>query len=533
MTETMAYRSVGEWTLHSGRAYKEPFADVAVDVAFTAPSGRVVTMPAFYDGAGTWRVRFSPGEVGAWRYTVTARPGDPELDGAGGAFNVAGAETPGFIKATPDVGWGFTTEAGEPVFLMGDTTYNLFGAAHCGLDVEGFLRRRASQGFNLFRVRCQVSPYHPPEAYSDWQTRRTWPWGGSEQSPRFDRFNLDYFRTVDRVVRAAAELGVGFEMIMEAWGFEYPFNDRGVFVTEWEQLWLRYLAARYDAFRSVVVWTLMNEYEFYPDGDWRYNPLADRWAMRTARWLKSIAPHGHPVAVHNGPRVPPFAERFVADPGAIDAVMYQTWGATGPDDGWLAAGIEDEIRTSFAGWTSSGLFSEWGYERNPALPQTFPGFTHTDAEHNRRGAWRGAFCGLCVTNGFENTWGPVMNLDDDQEGVRYFEILHRFFTQVVPFHTLRPAPDLAAEEDYAPGHAPLVLATVNRDLVAVYLPAGGAVVLTLADQGYTAQVYDPRTGDVRAGALTATDAGLRVTAPSGGDAQRPCDWVVTLAAVEI
>ena len=84
------------------------------------------------------------------------------------------------------------------------------------------------------------------------------------QEPRedpFHQFNLEYFRTVDNVMRLAADLGVGFEMIMEACGFEYPFSQRDVFIPEYEELWMRYLVARYDAFSSVYVWTPMNEYE--------------------------------------------------------------------------------------------------------------------------------------------------------------------------------------------------------------------------------------------------------------------------------
>ena len=39
---------------------------------------------------------------------------------------------------------------------------------------------------------------------------------------------------------------LGLEMIMEGWGFEFPFNHRSLFTTEWEELWMRYLIARYD-----------------------------------------------------------------------------------------------------------------------------------------------------------------------------------------------------------------------------------------------------------------------------------------------
>ncbi|MFP3895917.1 MAG: DUF5060 domain-containing protein, partial [Anaerolineales bacterium] len=261
-------REVGEWVLHTEKVYDNPFADVIVEAAFEAPSGQTFTVPGFYDGENTWRVRFNPAEAGRYSFRMVSRPENPDLTGEG-TFQVEDGEKQGYLQATPDQGWGFSYESGERVFLLGDTTYNLFGMAHCGEDVEGFLTRRAEQGFNLFRVRVPVSPFHPPEGYSTWQDRRTWPWGGSEQKPLFDRFNLDYFQSVDGVVREAEGLGLGFEMIMEAWGFEAPFDRRDIFTAEWEQFWMRYLVARYDAFNCVYFWTLMNEYEYYPDGDWR------------------------------------------------------------------------------------------------------------------------------------------------------------------------------------------------------------------------------------------------------------------------
>lgn len=530
----MACRTVGEWAVRSAKPYDNPFLDVRLDATFALPSGEVTVVPAFYDGDGTWRVRFRPGQAGVWRYTISAWPPDPGLH-AEGAFEVERSDERGKLCATPGQAWGFRYESGEPAFLLGDTTYNLFGMAHCGGDVQAYLRRRAGQGFNIFRVRLQVSPFHPPDGYSVWQTRGTWPWGGSEQSPRFDRFNLDYFRTVDGVVQAAEGLGVGFEMIAEAWGFEFPFNRREVFLPECEELWLRYLAARYDAYNSVYVWTLMNEYEFYPDGDPRHSVAADRWAMRVARWLKALAPHGHPIAIHNTRQQPPFARRFAADPGAIDAVMYQEWGSGGADDGWLAAGIEDQVAGSFAGWPGCAVFAEYGYERNLALPITFPSFAHCDASHTRRGAWRGACCAMGVINGFENTWGPVMDLEHDQEGVRYLQLVRRFFMQVVPFEALSPAPRLVVAGAYGTGRKPLALASPERELVAVYFPAGGSAVLDLPlGQAYIEQHwYDPRTGALCNATpspdLPGTGGLVRYATPGGVDAQgRPLDWVLAL-----
>ena len=523
--QTVPYRSVGEWVLTLRHTYANPFVDLVVDAEFTAPSGARRVMPAFYDGADLWRVRFSPDEVGPWHVRARVAPAGDRLDSQT-CFEVTPRQTRGTLVATPGQGWGFAHTSGEPVLLFGDTVYNLFGMAHCGGDVEGFLRRRAEQGFNLLRVRVPVSPFHPPRGASDWQTRRTWPWGGSEQSPQFDRFNLDYFCTVDRVVRLAEELGLGLEMIMEAWGFEYPFSRRDEFVPEWEDLWMRYLIARYDAFNCVYFWTLMNEYEFYPDGDWRYNRVADLWAIRRGRWVKALAPHGHVVSVHNGPRLPRFADRFASDPGAVDAIMFQDWGSRDEDNGWLADGIEDTITAALDGWWGSAVFAEWGYERNPEFELKVPSHLYCDVEHTRRGAWRGAFCGLGIIHGFENSWGPWMVLDRDQPGLPMLRLVHRFFTDILPFPALRPAPHLVTGGPWPRGSRPLVLSSKDGDQVAVYLPVGGDVLLALPREAseYASTWYSPVTGELR----EAQGEGGYYVAPVAEHQGRPQDWLLVL-----
>jgi hypothetical protein len=524
--ERVSCHTVAEFAWSSARAYANPFGDVLVDVVFTDPAGLPHTLPAFYAGQGCWKARFNPAQPGLWRWELRVTPADPEL-AASGAFEALPHLARGRLRAMPGQGWGLIYASGEPAFILGDTTYNLFGMAHCGYDVESFIARRARQGFNLLRVRVPVSPYHPPEGYSAWQTRRTWPWGGSEQKPALDRFNLDYFATVDRVVRQAEAHGVGLEMIMEAWGFEYPFNRRDVFLPEWEELWMRYLIARYDAYNCVYFWTLMNEYEYYPDGDWRHNPVADRWALRMARWVKATAPHGHIVAVHNGPRLPTFASRFQLDPSAVDAVMFQDWGTRDAERGWLAAGIEEVIQAALEGWGGAAVFAEWGYERNEGFPLHVPGHKYCDDEHTRRGAWRGAFCALGIIHGFENTWGPFCDLEHDQEGMVYLLHARRFFTEVCPFAELRPAPEvLVSVGQMEPGTAPLALADAGRDRLAIYLPVGGCIALApeLAGRAFRARWFDPVTGAL---SEAVAQAGAYV-APERIRKGHPQDWVLVL-----
>ncbi|MDQ3653968.1 MAG: DUF4038 domain-containing protein [Chloroflexota bacterium] len=523
-------RTMREWSFRTGHQYVNPFTGVTVRATFAAPSGTVSSIEAFHDGDDTWKVRFNPNEAGTWTWRLASTPPNPDF-AQSGAVEVTPAEARGFLTSTPGKAWGFAFESGEPVFIFGDTVYHLFGVAHNsanGLEsVKRFMARRAAQGFNLLRIRLPVSPFHPVDGYSMWQTRSLWPWRGSEQSPLFDQFNVDYFRTVDAVVEHAESLGIGIEMIMQGWGFEFPFNSRQIFTVEWEGLWIRYLIARYDAFGSVWFWQLQNEYEYYPNGDWHYerDGVADRWAMRIGHLVRRLAPHGHVIAIHNGPVSPSFGTRFASDPEVIDTVMFQTWGTTGEHDGWLAAGIEDVIERRLGDWPGSAVLAEWGYEFNPDLPPMMLGHRWCDADHTRRGAWRGSMRGLGIIHGFENSWGPFAILDEDQPGLDHLLQVRRFFTEIVPFATLRPVAGVATGSDDRPGRGPLTLATPDRETIVVYLPTGGEMTLTSIDGAYGTEWFDPRSGELTSG--PAWNSGV-LSPPEPPTGDRPDDWVLVL-----
>lgn len=55
----------------SSYSYERPFRDVVVTCTFTSPSGRQVSVEAFWDGGLSWRVRFMPDEIGTWKYQTS------------------------------------------------------------------------------------------------------------------------------------------------------------------------------------------------------------------------------------------------------------------------------------------------------------------------------------------------------------------------------------------------------------------------------------------------------------------------------
>src|ERR1043166_967512 len=64
---------IAEWsrfehTFKSSFAYSTPLGAAALSVVITSPSGETRTVNGFWDGGRTWRVRFSPGEIGRWTF---------------------------------------------------------------------------------------------------------------------------------------------------------------------------------------------------------------------------------------------------------------------------------------------------------------------------------------------------------------------------------------------------------------------------------------------------------------------------------
>src|SRR5215472_1431535 len=85
-----AAQNVERWgafeTSLPGPSTGNPFLDVRFGAHFRF-GHRVIDVDGFYDGAGVYRVRFMPDEIGAWSYTTFSNVA--ALDGKAGAFTSA------------------------------------------------------------------------------------------------------------------------------------------------------------------------------------------------------------------------------------------------------------------------------------------------------------------------------------------------------------------------------------------------------------------------------------------------------------
>ena len=71
-----------EATMVSSAKHANPYTDVVLEADLKTPDGKRIKVPGFWDGNGTWRIRFTPTRVGTWSWRT--RCNDAELHGQEG-----------------------------------------------------------------------------------------------------------------------------------------------------------------------------------------------------------------------------------------------------------------------------------------------------------------------------------------------------------------------------------------------------------------------------------------------------------------
>ena len=148
---------VAQWTrfetqFTSSTDYGNPVQDARLEVDFASPSGMKHTVWGFWDGDRTWRVRFSPDELGDWSFrSRCSREADSGLSGQAGRFRCVAykGENPlyrhGAIQLSEDRRY-LRHADGTPHFWLSDTAWN--GAVLS--DDQGwetYLQDRVAKGF--------------------------------------------------------------------------------------------------------------------------------------------------------------------------------------------------------------------------------------------------------------------------------------------------------------------------------------------------------------------------------------------------
>lgn len=356
-SETSA-SSVEQWGLFEvslkGPSSGNPFQEVTLKADFSREH-RAVQVKGFYDGDGTYRIRFMPDMQGEWTYRTTSSA--PALDGQTGRFTCTPPTAENHGPVTTAHRYHFVHADGTPYFPFGTTTYAFLftdeeNAANSLTGMKGM--------FNKSRVCVLPKPLgHGPQVLP-------FPSSGGDESGRhgtndYTRFNPEYFQLIEKRILQLQAAGIQADCILfhpyDAWGYKAMPN-------EVDDFYLRYVVARLSAYRNVW-WAIANEYDLVKTktmSDWdRFFRIVQRedpyGHLRSIHHSGIIYDHSKPWCTHASLQSYDFeksAERRLAwnKPIVYDEIQYEgdverRWGNLSADEMtrrfWLAT-----IRGSYA-----------------------------------------------------------------------------------------------------------------------------------------------------------------------------------------
>lgn len=297
---TIARWTTFEMTIESEPVQGNPYdpGENDIRVVFRTPSGRQVAVPAFYDGGTTWRVRFTPCETGAYRYSTKAA-GQTRLAGAApsGTFRVTASQGQGFVRISRRWPTRFAFDSGRPFFPVGHNVAwpSPWQAGYT--DYDSFFSAMGRAGENWARV---------------WMCA----WGGLniEWTPgQLGRYDLKAARYLDRIISLAEQNGIYVQLVIQHHGQfstrvnpnwnENPYNAArggilqhpGDFFTHprAKQLFkqrMRYILARWGYSTHIMAWELFNEVQFTDHKSW---DDVCAWHKEMAAFIRANDPYRH------------------------------------------------------------------------------------------------------------------------------------------------------------------------------------------------------------------------------------------------
>ena len=516
-----------EAAFEASGSYSNPYREAQAHAAVLRPDGRSWSIPLFWDGGRTWKLRVSPDTLGRWTFTL--KSADAGLNGRSGAFSCVESNNAGGLQPLAARPGHFARRNGRPVWFLGDTAWGYFTDSpednHHRPQAEYYAKTRAAQGFNA--IHCMLMSEQGV--------------GNNGGLPFEDigaeKINPGYWREVDERLEFANRQGLTVGLAL-AWGDKRkvePFAWRRFPDTEARKRYARYIAARYSAY----------DVYFLVSGEWhgeiraRGNVTEDQvfWEfVEIGNALEAADPHGRMIGIHPMSRHGSVREFSAA--------------------GWMSFGdYQQNYRDLHARILLSRhlpgpvVNGEYGYHLRDADGDGKPDKDNSySAEDMRFASWDIVMAGGYLVTGFGTTYfaghrdpGPFdVDAEKNDGWEAQIGFLKKFFERL-EYWRLIPADPLVTSKAARGGdrggrgpqsnvHPPRTAYWAMADPGRTYvLYVRGTTAPVELDPGarqrsYRARQYNPRTGGFQALAEAAAPPAYRYQAP---DEQ---DWVVLLEA---
>ena len=506
-----------EHSFKSSVAYSNALQDAMLVVTFTSPLGETNQVYGFWDGGRTWRVRFSPSELGHWSFkTICSDTANKGLHNQSGEFICTVASGPtrfnqhGPVRVALDRRH-FEHEDGTPFFWLADTTWN--GArVSAPKDWELYARVRSTQKFTV--VQWAAAPGEDAKRES----------AVSGFSDRIG-VNPGVFQRLDAKLDQLSQAGL-LSAIVPLWETPSPTGAGPALAEVQAALLVRYVVARWGA--EPVVWLLAC------DGDRRRRPSAS-W-KKIGQAIFAASSHA-PVLLYCGD-TPALLEDFKEEKW-VDAFGYQN-----------VTNLTDEaLKAAF----SSAFIRDWKKEPVRPLIPFAPyenGIAPSQKRFTSKDTRRAVYWGLLASPPAGVSYGGqgVVNWDETVQAqgdkipgadlpawhkamfmpaAKQLGYLARFAASN-DFWRLRPQPAYLASQpgNSAPGGYIAAAGTEAKDLSVVYVPEERTLnVLTNALPPSPSVTWlNPRTGESNPAVAVVGANSCQLPTPDPGD------WLLIMRA---
>lgn len=333
--------------------------DIDVYALFTAPSGRKIRINGFYDNyenAGRWKVRFSPGETGIYRYQVFVKDAGGTGESAAAEFRAVESEHHGWIRPSTV----------NPHYFAYDD-----GTTYYGVGVYSPWRNNME--------RFETFAEHDANLFAIWDIT----YGGFvngtgliEEEP--GRYNQLKCGRIDSMLSIFEESGIQLmyaiwphDLFSETvWAAQWKNNPYSRLVDveevysdslvwEYQKKKYRYMVARFAHSRSMGIWELINEMNG-TDG-WAHGRHREcyEWVEKCERWFEENDPYNHPVTASFSGGFGEYREELYELTDIPNLHIY-------PAQGWPAKYPEDTMRSAMNNyaWASRRF---WDRFEKPAI----------------------------------------------------------------------------------------------------------------------------------------------------------------------
>lgn len=495
-------QSVPQWTCFeaaftSSAGYENPVQDLQLEVEFTAPSGKQITVLGFWDGDTNWKVRFSPDEPGKWTYRTRASQSvDGGLHNRSGEFECVPYQgrnrlyRRGALRVADNKRFLVYAD-GSPFFWLSDTAWN--GPMKADVNSwEVYLRDRVWKGFTA--VQFVTTQWISADRDEEGRTA----FSGKERIA----INPAFYQRLDKRIDAINQHGLVAAPVLiwdAPWYKDKNYLNPGYLLSNDQIIVLaNYMVARYGG--NQVIWILNG------DGDYR-GEKADRWRVigrevfkHSPNRLATVHPAG-PHWVYDEFRDEPWLSFMSYQSGHFDRAEYYLWHAAGPPA---------------KEWNREPIHPIINLEPNYEAVYAFETKRYFDDQIARRAIYWSLLIGppAGVTYGAHGIWsweykrGTPFNFDaagdapSRQEAMRLpgsasMKHLKDLITSL-DYWRLRPAPDLLAEQpgERNPEHYFVIARADGADWGLGYLPTGGTIRLRGDRLGNSVKGrwFHPRTG---------------------------------------